>query len=117
MATTRQVQRGRRRRHIRKSVSGSAVKPRLSVYRSNKFLFIQAVDDESNKVISALWEKAIKPKKDEKPMDRAGRMGEAFGEQLKKKKIKTAVFDRGGYKYHGRLKSLAEGVRKAGIKF
>lgn len=117
MATTRRQKRIKRRTHIRKNVYGTAEKPRLSVFKSNRYLFVQAVDDEGNIVISALWEGKIKPEKDEKPVDRAGRVGEKFGDMLKKKKVNTVVFDRGGYKYHGRLKSFAEGVRKAGIKF
>ena len=117
MAVTRRQKRIRRRTHIRKSVHGTAEKPRLSVFKSNKFLFVQAVDDEANKTIAAFWEGKVKPKRDEKPIDRAGRMGEEFGGMLKKKKVKIVVFDRGGYRYHGRLKSFADGVRKAGIKF
>ena len=80
-------------------------------------MFVQAVADDTNKVVCALWEKAIKPVKDEAPIDRASRFGEEFGKLLLKKKVEQVVFDRGGYKYHGRIKSFADGVRKAGIKF
>ena len=117
MSSTRKEMRIRRRKRVRKSVYGTAEKPRLSIFRSNKYLFAQLVDDEKNVVIAALWEKKLKSKKDEKPVERATRFGEEFGALLKKKKVQTVVFDRGGYKFHGRVKQFADGVRKAGIKF
>jgi len=80
-------------------------------------LFVQAVDDEANKSMAALSESKIKPAEGEKPVDRAERMGKMFGALLKKVKITTVVFDRGGYKYHGRIKRFADGVREEGIKF
>jgi large subunit ribosomal protein L18 len=117
MAKTRKDSRIRRRRHIRKTISGTASCPRISVFRSNRFMFVQAVDDETNQVIAALWEKTLKSVKDEAPIDRAARLGSEFGKLLTKKKVTQAVFDRGGYKYHGRVRSFADGVREAGIKF
>lgn len=117
MAKTRRVQRKRRKMHIRKRIVGTAERPRLSVYRSNRFMFAQIVDDESGKPVCGLWEKKLPDKKGEKPVDRAGRFGEEFGKLIQKKKVETVVFDRGGYKYHGRIKEFAEGVRKQGIKF
>lgn len=117
MKKTRNDSRIRRRKHTRKSISGTAARPRISVFRSNRYLFVQAVDDENNRVIAAIWEKTLKPVKGEVPIDRAARLGSEFGKVLVKKKVKQAVFDRGGYKYHGRIKSFADGVRDAGIKF
>ncbi len=117
MATTRQERRQRRVKHIRRLVSGTSDRPRLSVYRSNRYLFVQAVDDVNNKVLAALSEKKVEPVKDEKPVDRAGRMGTQFGELLKKAKVEEIVFDRGGYKFHGRIAQFADSVRKSGIKF
>ena len=117
MAMTRKEKRERRRKHIRKTIAGTAEVPRLSVFRSNKYMFVQAIDDEANKVVTAMSEKTLKEKKDESPIDRAGRLGEEFGKALKEKKVGTVVFDRGGYKYHGRVSSFADGVRKSGIKF
>ena len=116
MAKTRQEQRQRRMKHIRKSVKGATVKPRLSVFRSNRYLFVQAVDDEKNKVLAALSEKKL-IKKGEKPVDRAERFGTEFASLLKKAKVSELVFDRGGYRFHGRIARFADGVRKAGIKF
>lgn len=117
MAKTRSEQRNRRKMHIRKRVAGSVEKPRLSIFRSNRYMFAQIVDDENGKPMCGLWEKTLTSKKDEKPSDRAGRFGEEFGKLLKKRKVDTVVFDRGGYKYHGRIKQFADGVRKQGIKF
>ena len=117
MTMTRKEKRERRRKHIRKNLAGTAAVPRLSVFRSNRYLFVQAVDDEANKVVTAMSEKTLKEKKDESPLERAGRLGKEFGKMLKEKKIDALVFDRGGYKYHGRVASFADGVREAGIKF
>lgn len=117
MGKNRKDSRIRRRKHIRKFILGNAVSPRISVFRSNRYMFVQAVDDESNRVIAAIWEKTLKPIKDEDPIGRAARLGGEFGKVLIKKKVKQVVFDRGGYKYHGRIKSFADGVRDAGIKF
>ena len=117
MSKTRKEMRIRRRKRVRKSVNGTAERPRLSDFRSTRYLFAQAIDDDNNKVLAALWEKTLKPKKDEKQLDRAHRFGTDFGVLLKKKKVKTVVFDRGGYKYHGRVKQFADAVRKSGVKF
>lgn len=117
MKLTRQTHRRRRHLHLRKKIEGTASKPRISVFRSNRYLFVQAVDDEQNKVLSALSEKKVALEKGQKPIDRAGKMGGMFGDMLKKKKVKTAVFDRSGYAYHGRVMQLADGIRKSGIKF
>jgi large subunit ribosomal protein L18 len=117
MAMTRKEKRMRRRKHVRRNITGTGAIPRLSVFKSNRYLFVQAIDDEMNKVVTAMSEKTLKEKKDETPVDRAGRLGEEFGKALKKKKVDAVVFDRGGYKYHGRVASFADGVRKSGIKF
>ncbi len=113
---TRKEKRERRKLHIRKNLYGTSEIPRVSVFRSNRYLYVQLVDDESSKVLFGMSEKKMKSKKDEKPVDRASRLGEKFGEEMAKKKIKNAVFDRSGYKYHGRVKALADGIRKSGIK-
>lgn len=103
--------------HIRKKLYGQSDRPRVCVYKSNQYLFVQAVDDSTNKVITALNEKKVDAKKDEKPVDRAERMGAEFAGLLKKAKVEAILFDRGGYPYHGRIARLAEGMRGAGIKF
>jgi large subunit ribosomal protein L18 len=116
MASTRREARQRRIRHIRKTVRGISIKPRLSVFRSNRYLFVQAIDDTKNRVLAALSEKTLTKKKGEKPVDRAERLGNEFGVLLKKAKIVEMVFDRGGYRFHGRIARFAEAVRKSGIK-
>jgi len=117
MAKTRRDKRNRRRMHIRKAICGTKDIPRVSVFRSNKYIFVQLVDDDGQKCICGLWEKSLKPLKDEKPVDRAARMGREFGTLVKKKGCKKIVFDRGGYKFHGRIKAFADGMRKSDIKF
>jgi len=97
----------RRKARIRSKVVGMPEKPRLSVFRSNKFIYVQAIDDESSKTLTS----SFGPKK------KSLELGEAFGKALSKKGIKKAVFDRGGYKYHGVVKSLSEGIRKGGVLF
>ena len=106
-----------RKIHIRKSVYGTAARPRRTVTRSNCNLFVQVIDDDEGKTLASIstLEKdfaAIKPN-----IDGAAKLGEAFGARLKEKKITTVVFDRNGYLYHGVIKALADGTRKAGIIF
>jgi large subunit ribosomal protein L18 len=105
--------REKRKRRIRKSVSGTKQTPRISVFRSNKHIYAQAIDDVNSITLASANDKNEKAKKSEK----AEKVGESLGKKLKDMKIKKAVFDRSGYKYHGRVKQLAEGIRKTGIKF
>ncbi|MBU1016542.1 MAG: 50S ribosomal protein L18 [Patescibacteria group bacterium] len=97
----------RRKARIRAKVAGLPDKPRLSVFRSNKFIYAQAIDDSNSKTLVAGF--SVKNKSFE--------FGEKFGKRLLKKGVKKAVFDRGGYKYHGVVKNLSEGIRKGGIQF
>ena len=108
--------RTRRRRRIRGKVAGSEARPRLSVYRSNRGLFVQLIDDESGRTLAAAtWtESGVR---DLKPMERAKRVGELLAERARSAGVETCVFDRGGYKYHGRVKALADGAREAGLRF
>jgi large subunit ribosomal protein L18 len=108
---------GRIRRHarVREKVRGSAARPRLAVYRSLSQIYGQLIDDVAGKTLvaaSSLDAKDTKQKKSE----RANAEGKALGERAKAKGITEVVFDRGGYRYHGRVKALAEGVRAAGVK-
>lgn len=114
---SKQQLRQRRKLHIRKNLVGTASRPRVCVFRSNRYISVQAVDDERGGPIVGLSEFGIKSKSETKPVERAQMLGEKFGEVLKKQKIKTIIFDRSGYKYHGRVKALAEGLRSSGIKF
>jgi len=106
-----------RKIHIRKSVYGTAERPRMTVTRSNKNLSVQVINDDEGKTLASIstMEKdfaALKPN-----TECAAKLGEALGARLKDKQITTVVFDRNGYLYHGVIKALADGTRKAGIIF
>jgi large subunit ribosomal protein L18 len=113
---TSEQRRLRRRRRVRSRVTGSAERPRLSVFRSNKGVFAQLIDDRAGHTLAAVnW---IEPElKSLTATDQAKRAGELLAERAKAAGVETCVFDRGGYKYHGRVKALAEGAREGGLKF
>jgi large subunit ribosomal protein L18 len=113
---TKPQRRLRRRRRVRTKIRGTAERPRLSVFRSNKGLFAQLIDDRSGRTIASVsWIEPDLRKLD--PMDQAKRVGELLAERAKGAGVETCVFDRGGYRYHGRVRALAEGARGAGLKF
>jgi len=118
MALTKNERRTRIKNRIRKIVSGTEARPRLSVFRSNKEIYAQIVDDVSGKTISAASsrDKDISSAKGNKS-EVATMVGKAVAEKALKAGVNTISFDRGGYLYHGRVKSLAEGAREAGLKF
>lgn len=105
----------RRQYRTRVKITGTVIKPRVSVFRSLMHISVQAIDDNSRKTLLALSDKNIKAKGTKSEVATA--LGEEFGQQLKSKKIETIAFDKGAYKYHGRVKALADGIRKAGINF
>ncbi len=114
--TTAPQRRLRRRRRVRAKVRGSAARPRISVFRSNRGIFAQLIDDDTGRTLAAVnWTEA--ELRDLGPMDQAHRAGALLGERAKAAGVDTAVFDRGGYQYHGRVKALAEGAREAGLQF
>ncbi|MFH1547188.1 MAG: 50S ribosomal protein L18 [bacterium] len=115
MLKTRREKRQRRKLHVRKNLSGTKDIPRINVFRSNRFIYVQAVDDEAGKSMWGMGSMKIKSAKADKPVEVAAKLGEEFSTILKKNKIERAVFDRSGYKYHGRVKALADGIRKGGI--
>lgn len=118
MALTKNQNRLRIKRRIRKVVSGTESRPRLSVFRSNKEIYAQIVDDvKGNTIVSASSrDKDISSAKGTKT-DIAGLVGKSIAEKALKAGIESIAFDRGGYQYHGRVKSLAEGAREGGLKF
>ena len=118
MALTKNDRRQRIKNRIRKIVSGTEARPRLSVFRSNKEIYAQVIDDVSGKTISAASsrDKDISSAKGTKT-EIAALVGKAVAEKALKAGVETISFDRGGYQYHGRVKSLAEGAREAGLKF
>jgi large subunit ribosomal protein L18 len=112
---TKQQQRLRRRRRIRAKVRGSAARPRLSVYRSNRGIFAQLVDDDSGHTLAAVnWTEKELQGMD--PMEQAKRAGETLAKRAGDAGVQSCVFDRGGYRFHGRVKALAEGAREGGLK-
>ena len=118
MALTKNERRIRIKNRIRKVVSGTEARPRLTVFRSNKEIYAQIVDDVNGKTISAASsrDKDISSAKGNKS-EIAALVGKAIAEKALKAGVETIAFDRGGYLYHGRVKSLAEGAREAGLKF
>ncbi|MGC9046822.1 MAG: 50S ribosomal protein L18 [Minisyncoccia bacterium] len=104
----------RRARRTRSKIKGVAEKPRVSVFRSNKYTYVQIIDDKIGATILSLSTYNIKSKNNK--TNKAFELGEMIGKKMLEQGIKTAVFDRGSYKYHGRVKAVAEGLRKSGIK-
>jgi len=117
----RKQKRDWRKIRIRKRLSGTATAPRLCVFRSKAYIYVQAVDDTAGVTLAAAssLEPAIKGalKTSGKSIAVAEKVGELVSERLKAKGIEQVVFDRGGYLYHGRVKALAEGARKGGLQF
>lgn len=118
MALTKKDRRERIRLRIRKTVKGTADRPRLAVFRSNKEIYAQLIDDVNGKTITAASsrDKGIDAGKVNKT-EAAKMVGKAIAEKATKAGVETVSFDRGGYLYHGRVKSLAEGAREGGLKF
>ena len=107
--------RSRRRLRVRKKIFGTGKRPRLSVFRSNKHIYAQIIDDIKGKTLVAVSDLGIQKGKKTK-IQKAFEVGKKVAEAAKKVKIGTVVFDRGGYKYHGRVKNIAEGMREGGLK-
>jgi large subunit ribosomal protein L18 len=110
-------QRLKRKVRIRKKVYGDSNKPRLAVYKSSKNIYVQAIDDLNHTTIGSASTLSKELKVERLTIDAAKKVGELMGDILNKNKIEEAVFDRGGYIYHGRVKALADGIREKGIKF
>jgi large subunit ribosomal protein L18 len=113
---TKPQKRLRRRRRVRAKVRGSAERPRLSVYRSNRGVFAQLIDDDAGRTLASVsW---IEPELRELgSMEQAKRAGGLLAERAKGAGVETCVFDRGGYRFHGRVAAVAEGAREGGLKF
>ena len=100
---------------IRRKIRGEAQKPRISIFRSNSNIYAQAIDDLNGVTLASASTKAVKASGNKS--EAAKEVGKALGQKLVDLNISTAVFDRSGYLYHGRVKALAEGIREAGLKF
>ena len=113
----KRIRRLRRKKHVRKLVTGVAQRPRMTVFKSDRYLYVQVIDDQkAHTLVSASnLEKDLRKLKSN--IAGAEQLGQVVAGRLKEKKIKAVVFDRNGYPYHGVVKSIAEGARKAGIQF
>jgi large subunit ribosomal protein L18 len=113
---TKPARRLKRRRRVRAKIHGTAERPRISVFRSNRGVFVQLIDDDAARTVASVsW---IEPElRGLSRMDQARRAGALLAERANAAGVQTAVFDRGGYQYHGRVKALAEGAREAGLTF
>ena len=113
---TAPARRLKRRRRVRAKVRGTAERPRVSVFRSNRGIFAQLIDDSAGRTLAAVsWTEA--ELRSLKPLEQATKAGELLAQRAKAAGVESAVFDRGGYQYHGRVKALAEGAREGGLNF
>lgn len=110
-------QRDLRRKRIRSKISGTAKRPRLSIFRSNKYIYAQLIDDENGQTLMSISGSLKANKEKAKKVDISKKLGKLLAEKAKEKKIEEVIFDRGGYRYLGRVKAFAEGVREGGLKF
>jgi large subunit ribosomal protein L18 len=118
MALTKQEHRRRRHARVRKLVAGTAQRPRLAVFRSNRHIYVQAIDDIAGRTLaSASTVEADARGKPTGTVEAAQAVGRAVGERLQALGVKAAVFDRGGFQYHGRVAAVAQGARDAGLEF
>jgi large subunit ribosomal protein L18 len=113
---TAPARRLKRRRRVRAKVIGTAQRPRIAVFRSNRGIFAQLIDDGARRTIASVQWTEVELRSMQ-PMEQAKRAGELLAERAKAAGIETAVFDRGGYQYHGRVKALADGAREGGLNF
>jgi|Deesub1362B_J571_1020462.scaffolds.fasta_scaffold00491_20 large subunit ribosomal protein L18 len=118
---SKRKRRERIKKRIRKKITGTKERPRLCIYKSNRYIYVQAVDDEGGITVAAAssLEKELKNpnKKNNKSIEIARKVGRKIAERLLEKNIRKVVFDRSGYPYHGRVKALAEGAREKGLEF
>lgn len=109
--------REQRKKHIRKKVFGTKVRPRMTVFKSNKHMYVQVIDDEAGHTIASVSDVESDNKELKHTVADAAKLGEIVGKRLNDQKIDKVVFDRNGYPYHGIVKAIADGTRKAGIQF
>ncbi len=108
-----------RHKRVRAKIQGTAKRPRVAVFKSNQYVYVQVIDDVAGKTLASVSNyggKKSKAKTKNKKSEGASKAGEALAEKMKGMGITEAVFDRGGFKFHGRVKAVADGLRKGGIK-
>lgn len=113
----KKAQKERRHRKVRAKIQGTDERPRLCVFRSNKHIYAQIIDDKKGRTLVSASDLEVKDSKKDKKTDLAQKVGQLIAQKAKEKKIKTVVFDRGGFRYHGRIKTLADEARKQGLQF
>lgn len=114
---TRQLARGRRHRRVRKKVRGTPDRPRLVVFRSHRHIYAQIVDDLEGQTLASASSVEADLREGGNDVERAGKVGQLIADRAKEKGIATVVFDRGGYRFHGKVKALAQGAREKGLEF
>ncbi len=113
---TREAKRLKRRRRVRAKVRGTSARPRISIFRSNRGVFAQLVDDDAGRTLASVnWTET--ELRGLSPLEQAQRAGALLAERARAAGVERAVFDRGGYLYHGRVKALADGAREGGLQF
>lgn len=117
MRMSRSVGRDRRHRRVRRKVHGTAARPRLAVFRSNRYIYAQVIDDASGHTLAAASSQEADLRGAPLNVDTAARVGELVATRAKEAGVSAVVFDRGGYKFHGRVKALADAARQAGLEF
>lgn len=117
MAVSKQEARKRRHRRVRKHLAGTTSRPRLAVYRSNRYIYAQVIDDASGHTVAAASSQEEGLRAKNLTADTATEVGKLVAERAKVAGVSTVVFDRGGYKFHGRIKALADAAREAGLEF
>ena len=113
----KQIRRRRRKKHVRKTVTGVGDRPRMTVYKSGRYLYVQVIDDQKATTLVSASNLEKDLRKIKSNLSGAQRLGQVVAGRLKEKKIDRVVFDRNAYAYHGIVKSIAEGARKASIQF
>lgn len=114
---TRSAGRKRRHRRVRKMVSGDMQRPRLSVYRSNRFIYAQVIDDSSGRTLAAASSQETSMREKSLSVETAIEVGKSIADRAKAAGVGAVVFDRGGFTYHGRIKALADAARESGLDF
>lgn len=117
MSINRTAARRHRKIRVRKKIHGAATRPRLAVYRSNRYIYAQLIDDDNGKTLAAASSQEAELRSKTLSSDTATEVGKMLAERAKAAGIDTVVFDRGGYPYHGRVAALAEAAREGGLKF
>ena len=113
--TTKELRRIKIKRRVRKNISGTAACPRLTVFRSNKQIYAQVINDLTGNTLAVASSLAIKDKVAKK--EQAAKVGELIAQKAKEAGVEAVIFDRNGYLYHGRVRELADAARKGGLKF